>query len=73
MPCYKKKIKKLGIDKDSNHVTFLKNEIGIISVDLYNIDLDDINFNEWDPKTTIHAILMDWCNRLNNVNHLKKK
>ena len=38
-------------------------EMGILNVDLNNINLDDINFNEDDPKTTIRAILKDCCNK----------
>ena len=37
--------------------------MGIISVGLNNITLDHINFDEDDPETMIHVILMAWRNR----------
>ena len=42
---------------------FLVNEIGILSVDLNNNNLDDNNFYEDDPETIIHVRLMAWYNR----------
>ena len=46
--------------------------MGILSVDLNNINLDDINSNEGDPKTVIHVRIMDWHNSLSKVKHLKR-
>ena len=40
-------------DKDSANVTFSSDEVGILSVDFNNINLDDANFYEDDPKTII--------------------
>ena len=37
--------------------------MGILSVDLNNINLDDGNFDEDDSKTIIHVRLMAWFNR----------
>ena len=37
--------------------------MGIINVDLNNIILDHINFDEGDPETMIHVRLMAWRNR----------
>ena len=37
--------------------------MGILSVDLNNINLDDVSFDEDDPKNIIHVRLMAWCNR----------
>ena len=36
--------------------------MGILSADLDNIDLDDVNFDEDDPETIIHVRLLAWCN-----------
>ena len=37
--------------------------MGILSVDLNNINLDDGKFDEDDSETIIHVRLMAWCNR----------
>ena len=37
------------VNQDSNYTTFFSDEVGILSVDLNNINLDDINFDEDDP------------------------
>ena len=46
--------------------------MGILSVDLNNINLDDVNVYDDDPKTIIHFRLMTWCNRLKQRKLLKK-
>ena len=38
--------------------------MGILSVDLNNVNLDDVNVYEDDPEASIHVRLMAWCNRL---------
>ena len=47
--------------------------MGILSVYLNNISLDDDSFDEFDPKTIIHVRHFAWHNNLNNAKHLKKK
>ena len=51
----KKKIKKLvtALYADDNILmkTFSCNEMEIFNIDLNNINLDDINYNEYDPYT----------------------
>ena len=37
--------------------------MGILSVDFDKINLDDVNFDEGDPETIIHARLIAWRNR----------
>ena len=37
--------------------------MGIFSVDLNNINLDDIDSDEDDPGTITHVRLIAWCNR----------
>ena len=45
-------------NENSDNVTFSKDEMGILSVVLNDINLDDINFDEDDPETIIHVRLM---------------
>ena len=47
-------------DEDSGYVTFSSDEMGILSVDLNNINLDCANFYEDDHKTVIHVRLLAW-------------
>ena len=51
------------ISEDSGNVTFSSNEMGILSTDLNDINLDDVNFDEDDPEAIIHVRLMAWRNR----------
>ena len=46
--------------------------MGLLSVDLNNINLDDVNFDEDDPETIIAVRLMDWHNRLKQCKAFKK-
>ena len=39
----------LVFDEDSRNVTFSGDEVGIPSVDINNINLDDVNFDKNDP------------------------
>ena len=59
-------------DIDSGIVTFLSVEIGVITMDFNNINLDDDNFNEDDLETIIHVRLMAWSNRYNQERQVKK-
>ena len=43
----------LYFDEDSDNVIFSSGEMVIVSVDLDNISLDDVTFDEDDPKTII--------------------
>ena len=38
--------------------------MGILSVDLNNINLNDANFDDNDPETIVHVRLLAWCNQL---------
>ena len=42
-------------DEDSGNVTFSSDEMGILCIDLNNVNVDDINFDEDDPETIIHV------------------
>ena len=59
-------------NEDPNSVTLLSDEMGCLSVDRNNINLDDVNFDEEDPETIIHDRLLAWCNRFKHEKHLKK-
>ena len=52
-------------------MSFFSDEIGILSVNCNNVDLDDGNFDEDDPETIIRVRLMAWYNK-RNVKHLEK-
>ena len=47
----------LFFNEDSGNVTFFGDEMGVLSADLNNINLDDVNFDKDDPETIIHVIL----------------
>ena len=38
--------------------------MGTLCVSLNNINLDEVNFYEDDPKSIIHVRLLTWCNKL---------
>ena len=42
-------------DEDSGNVTFSSDEMGILCIDLNNVNVDDVNFDEDDPETIIHV------------------
>ena len=42
---------------------FSKDKMCVFSVDLNNINLDDANFYEDDPKTIIHVRRLVWHNK----------
>ena len=46
--------------------------MGILSVDLNNINLDIVNFDEDDPETVIHVRRMVWHNRFKQRKEFKK-
>ena len=51
------------VNKDSNSVTFFSYGMGITSVDIINVKLDDVSFDGDDPKTINHVRVMAWYNR----------
>ena len=50
----------LYINAGSGDSVFSFNRIGIFSIDLSNINLDDTNFDADDPETFIHIRLLAW-------------
>ena len=51
-------------DEDSGNVTFSSDEMGILNIDLNNINLNDVNFDGDFPETIIHIRVMAWHNKL---------
>ena len=49
--------------EDIGNFTFFVNKMGIICEDLDKIHLDDADFDEHDPESIIHIILLTWCNK----------
>ena len=62
----------LSFEEYSSNVTFCCNQIGILNIDFNNINLDDNNYDEDGPETTIHIRLLAWNVKFENANHLKK-
>ena len=58
--------------EDSGNVSFYSDEMGVLSVDLNNINLDDDNFIEDDPETIIHVKFMAWRNEYKQHNACEK-
>ena len=52
-------------DEDSSNVTFSRDEKGILSVNINNINLGNVNFDEDNPETITHARRMALHNRRN--------
>ena len=48
----------LNFNEDSGNVIFSCNGMGILNIDLHNIDLDQSNYDEDDPDTNIQVRLL---------------
>ena len=62
----------LYFDEYSGNPTFFCTQMGILSIDLNNINLDDTNYEEDNPKTIIHIRLLAWYIKSEKAKHLKK-
>ena len=47
--------------------------MGILSIDLNNVNLDNTNYNEDDPETIIHVRLLAWYSKFEKRKALKKE
>ena len=47
--------------------------MGIPSIDINNINLDDTNYDEGDPETVIHIRLLAWHTKSDHCKALKKE
>ena len=59
-------------DLDSDFVAFFSSGIGVNSLTLANINLDDNNFDDCDPETFNYVKLMPWHNKYEQRNASKK-
>ena len=50
----------LYFNEDSGNSVFSCNEIGIVGIDLNDINLDDCNYDADDPETIIHIGRLTW-------------
>ena len=56
----------------SGNATFCGNQMGILSVDLNNINLYDTSYDEDDPETIIHIRLLIWRIKFEKRKALRK-
>ena len=59
-------------NKDSYYDTFFSVEMGILGIDLNDINNDDVNLDEDDLETIIHATHMAGCITFNQCKAFKK-
>ena len=62
----------LYLNEDSGNVLFSCNEMGVLNIDLNNINLDN-NFDEDDPDTIIHIRFLAWHIKYEKRKELKKR
>ena len=62
----------LYFNEDSGEVVFYCNGMGILNIDLNNINLDDTNYEEDDPETILLIRLLAWHIKLEKSKALKK-
>ena len=62
-----------SFNEDSGNVTFSRDAMGILNVDLNNINIDDVNFDKDDPKTIIHVKPLAWRNKFGKRISFKKE
>ena len=63
----------LYFNEDSGDVVFSGNEIGVLSIDHNNINLDDTDYDEDQPETIICIRLLAWHGKFEKCKALKKK
>ena len=61
------------VNANSNDVTFVSDDMGLVNVDLNNFSLDDDNFDIFYPETIIPVRLMASCNRYKQHKACKKE
>ena len=62
----------LFFDEDSSNIIFCSDEMGILRVNLNNINHDDTNYEENDPDSVIHVRLLAWHSKFGKRKALKK-
>ena len=63
----------LYFNEDSVKVLFSCNEMGILNIDLNNINLDVTYYNEDDPETIVHIRLLSWPIKFEKRKAFKKE
>ena len=63
----------LYFNEDSGNTVFSRNGMGILNIYLNNINLDDIDYNQDDPKTIIYIRLLDCHIKFKKCKALKKE
>ena len=63
----------LCFNKDSGDAIFSCYEIGILSIDLNNINLDNTNYDGDDPETIVHIRLLSWHIKFKKRKAFKKR
>ena len=63
----------LYFNEESDNVIFNCNGMGIRSIYLNNINLDDTNYEEDDPETIIHIRILAWHIKFEKGKQLKKR
>ena len=61
------------VDENFGNVAFSSDQKDILSVDINNNNLHDVDFDEDDPKTITHEKLMTWHNRFKQHKTFKKR
>ena len=64
---------RLYINEDFGNVVFICNGMGILNIDLNNINLGDTNYDKDDPGTIIHVRLLTWHVKFEKRKELKEK
>ena len=59
-------------DVDSNIVTFLSDNMGVNTIDINNINVDDDTLDKDDPETINNCRIITWFNRLKRRKPCKK-
>ena len=62
----------LFFDEDSGNVTFCCDEMGILSVNLNNFNLDNTYYHKDDLDTIINVRLLAWHNKFEKRKAIKK-
>ena len=62
----------LYFNEDSSNVVFICIGMGILNINLNNINLGDNNYDEDDPDTIIHVRLLAWHIKFEKRKELKK-
>ena len=50
----------ISFNEDSSDAIFSCNKLSILIIDLYNINLDNTNYDEDNPETIIHIRVLAW-------------